>query len=426
MRWLAVVAFFLPVLAWCAEDELDTALARLSSPDRSVRQATAAKWEEYRMLYANRFGAELRGATSAEDREAICAKYRQQEKVWGCGRFLPTAVEAVADPSLDSVRRFLMERYKEFPETIEPDPEDVLRGGCGSYDRSPEFAMEYVVEKRAEAIRQVMADPNLPFRGELLIELARLRKPEERATAMQFLRSRSAGLRADGIYALMQYPAEAWESRVMGMVGDPSPTVRIAVARALERVNPERGEPILLELLRDRYRMVAESANFSLRDSKSAVVARAYAQLLVQRPHWSFVVYGVEGHPSREAVGPLIAYWNANTDELYGVPAALMASDPIAGRKFLLAATRDPEPARRCAALYGLAEVIGDAVDDALLAALSDRELEVVSVALDIVRERKPEGAVPVLREMLKTKRYEDLEQVTRTLRACLGMPEED
>lgn len=302
------------------------------------------------------------------------------EGIASCQEYLAEVVEAVADPNPLAVRRFLIARYEGFDSDIPEEPalDYEPSGGCGNEDNSGwDSAIDYLVSRRPEVVRQMLTEDRLKFRSSLLLRLTSLEGSQDLAIAIRFSGSANPALRASAVRALLSFKNSTAERLILRAASDPKREVRVAAASALPFLTSDASYPTLLRLLEDPCRTVAWTAHFSLTERTSPELAGAYARMLVRYPDrgWE-VLQGLERNPIPEAVAPLIAHWRAKGSGWQAVPDVLAKINAPKSRAMVIAAIADPDPERRCAGIESVDQLPADIAEDAIVAALEDQDEE--------------------------------------------------
>lgn len=428
---LIALALFAIAAGARADERMDAAVAGLSSKDRSVRQASLKAiraWEKELFEPINALNHQ--NDADVSQLRAQLAKLQEAVEVWkrykdvvGCGDLLETVVEAAADPSPKPARDFFADVLG-ITDVEQPDldQDESIRGYCGTGEIDVRTAIRYVVSRRPQVVRQLLNDPRVAFRSQLLLPLAQLGHSQDRSLVFRFLGASKPVLRSAAVEAVREYPVALWQRPVLSMASDRNGYVRDSVAYALGNVDPKVARPALLRLLDDRCRTVAERAYLSLDEDHSPGLGKIFLRMFLRHPSWAdFAISGLTDNPIREAGPVAVAHWKSKSEGWEEVPKLLIAIDLSQGRKFLVSAARDHDVERRRVAVARLADVKGDDAEEALIAALRDPDSEVVDLACEAIAERKLVDAIPVLREMLRAKRG-DPERVEKAFRACAGV----
>lgn len=409
-----------------ADVELDRAVARLASADRKVRQASVVEIQGWLTRQADALKLTPGGDVEELRRQVtrFADEIRANESVFGSRELLGEAVELAAVGSDAEVARRVEAWLRGIDDDRweEPDPEDEARRDCAFSDFPEQYAATFLVARRPAVARRMLERRDVICRGLILKALSEQRWPEDRALALRFASNSHPALRAAAVMALTHYPVETWRDPVINMAGDRSAQVRKAVASVMDQIAPEVALPTLVKLLDDSYRPVMETAHYVAKDIRAPEIAKAYVRILVKHPAWGDIALdGLEGNPTREAIGPLRDNWAAKEGGWFGIPSVLAKIDPTEARRMALAAARDRDADRRHAGICYLSGAVGDLAEDAILNALLDSDESVASTALEAVKTRKFIGAIPTLREMLRIRRG-DREEVQDALNACLGI----
>lgn len=428
-RWLVATVGVLAMVGTARADKgLDDAVAKLSSHDRAVRQAAVLEIQSWTKAFMKR----LEKPRNVFEDEAVEREYLAARPHWHlicCEDYIGEVVEALADPRPNSALKFLRDQYKDADgdRPVKWGRDDEMVGVCGTgLDRSLPSAIRYVVSKRPDVARALIADPSFGSRGALLRVLTGLRHPEDQAVAMRLTGSPNPSLRASAVLALSEYPAEGWLTRVLPLTEDRDPEVRYAVAWVLGHWEGERPRSPLLTLLQDPYRKVAQAASEALSDGEenSPELERAYLQVLQRHPHWDFALHGLVAHATDISLGALLRHWKLKGAGWEDVPEIVGKIDSREGRKLVLDGARSRDPEVRERAIKEMSGLVGHDVEDAILAALGDRNENVKSAALDAVQERRLPEAIPILRAMVAQGTCANSEEVKRVLNLCLAIPE--
>ncbi|MCA9738857.1 MAG: HEAT repeat domain-containing protein, partial [Gemmatimonadetes bacterium] len=256
-----------------------------------------------------------------------------------------------------------------------------------------------------------LADPDPAVRRAAAESLGTIASDPERSVPalVAALADPDADVRRLAVEGLPAASAETLRERLPLVVGDPEPRVRIAALRVWDRtLKPSRGCEPLLFAVRDGDPLVVLTALDLLarpcpeaarqRTTLLAIVgelgrsaswhapARALAALAGSAPD---ALAGVIGPFERHDV-PYVRAWAARAADRAGLEPPLTR---LAG---------DPDPNVRTAALEGLFRIRQHGADDALLAALSSDDPQLVLTAARLL-EGTPRGAdvVPPLLETL-------------------------
>jgi HEAT repeat protein len=421
--WFCALGLALASLA-PASGEIDAIVARFQSPDRRVRQAAVNEfWGHIEQTSHSLFE---RPHSSSESRRILNERLAYLDYM-RCGERLSEAVEAVAS-DVYGTRAYLCLLYEgtAFDEAREPSDEDPW-GTCGTGDTLTP-TRTFVIRRRPEVALAMLGDSRLRFRSALLSELAAIKDRRARPWAIQYAQSSNRALRAAGIEALASFPDEETRKLVLRGVDDPFAQIRVASASALTAWTDENANRILVHLLNDPRKPVAERAHDVLtnREKASPVAAAAYRRLLRESPERrDMAVRGLLAHPVRETLPDVLALFEGqDTFTPAYVLAAIARIDAPAARSAVLGYVDDPRVEYRAGAVGALAYLKGNVVEPLLLQALRDPREEVVWAACKAIGERKTEGAVPILRELLQTWKG-NKGPLEYALRSCLGLRED-
>lgn len=431
----AIIVLALPALSR-ADENLDRAVAGLTSKDWAVRQASVKAVHEWEDRFQKSIEV-IKSSSNEEDLKAALKKLQDDVSkireeiaryrgILFCEKYLDEAVEAAADPSPNAVRALLAKAHRyEIDEPIaEPECDEAVPTRCGmSGQGDPEHeASLFLVMTRPEVVRKMLGEPSVAFRHDLLEDLAVFGRPEDEKFVVRGLASPDPRMRGSALTAAPKFREATWLPAAVRLINDPSPMVRSCLADALSELESSVKRPILLKLLGDQYRYVAESAMFAIGEDSSPVVGRAYAKVLIAHPNWGdFVMQGLYKCAGREAIPALLAHWRKKGEAWEEIPSVLLGIDSSFGTRFVIQATRDADVERRRVAVHDLMDVKGNEVEDALLAALADPDDTVIECALVEVEKRCLADAIPILLNLLATKRGNSV-IAERTLKACTGM----
>jgi len=315
----------------------------------------------------------------------------------GTEKCIPAVAALLPDELLSHYARLVLERLGS------PDADAALRAAL---DRAPAKVKPGIIGSLGER-RDALAVP-------ALAPLAAGADPAVAAAAMLALGKIGGPAAARSLEALPASGALAgarWAALLRGAERLPAadaaalyakilaggqPTHQVAALGGLLRVQPEQGVPRLTAILQGADAALQEGALTLVAEGVGAApVTQAMADLLGRLPEGKqarlVTALGARGDPAaRAAVTACAASANATV-----CGAALLALGKIgdAGSVKLLLTAKDPKAAE------ALARMAGDAVNEALIRALADSQLQVA--ALKALANRAGAGAVPQLLKLV-------------------------
>jgi hypothetical protein len=426
--WFCALGLALASLA-PASEEVDAIVARFQSPDRTVRQAAVKEfvtWVEASMDLVEK-------AFAAGDSGLAFSRFTEVRRYYdyaSCGEYLPAVLEATTATAPSVAEGFLRGHLGgiESDAGFEPSDFQELLAGCGTGDHSWDDALDFVLRRRPQVAERLLAKPDLKFRGFLLRRLAEIGYGGARKWAFRFCGASQRGLRASGVEALAKFPDSNSRATVLRLAADPSGQVRTSVAEALRTWQDDESARTLVRLLEDRRLMVVLEASASLTSWRTAVpaVSTAYLRMLRERPAFQQIALtGLLCHPTSEAIPDLRALLKGSDAPIGDALAALAAIEDAKARTIVFGYLDDPNRELRAAAVNALGYMKSPSADTFLIQALRDPDQGIFWVACEAVGRKGAPRAIPVLRELLHT-RKDDTPRIESALRNCLGLKDDE
>jgi HEAT repeat protein len=400
-----------------AQGPFDDVLVKFRSPDKQVRHRAVDQFiRRYDAVRAN-------GNLEAKGRLAL-EQYRSFRYV---GRFFKEAVDA-GEAKPGGVRAKMLHFAKLTKAgDYEPHGEPSMGFECGGVvdlnAHDAHGALGYLVDRRPEIARNLIAEPAVKQKGLLFRLLWSRGEEQDQRIALRMVKSPKLGLRLLGIQAMAAYPTGEAQNHVLAAAEDPCGWLRLEAAKILPIWHSDRAERALLRLLDDPNEMIGRIAAFSLRDFRSTLIVNAYRQRLAgDKASQDFAAAELAYHPDPTMVGDLVRRIQA---EDYRFLDALAAIDSPKAREALLYFSESYEAETRAAVLRAMRLAKGPEIEARLIRGLRDPSPGIVSAALFSVTSMGMRSALPTLATM---HRYELGERwaVEGALRACLGLSYSD
>lgn len=400
-----------------AQGPFDDVLAKFRSSDKAVRHRAV---DQFIRRYDALAGEENRDAKA----RLALEQYRSLRYV---GRFFKEAVDAgAAKPGEARAKMLHFAKLTKAGDTSpygEPGNDWICGGVIDGNMDAARGALRYLVDRRPEIARDLIADPAVTYKGLLYRTLWDRGEAQDQHIALRLLNSPKLGLRMLGIEALGTYPTGEAQDRVLAATEDPKAWIRLKAAESLRVWHSDRAERALLRLLEDPNEGVWRTAAFSLRNFRSTLIVNAYRQRLAgDKASQDFAAAELAFHPDPTMVSDLV---RRIEKEDYRFLDALAAIDSQKARDALLYFSESYGEGTRAAVLRAMRLAWGPEIEARLIRGLRDPSPEIVSAALFSVTSMGIRSALPTLATL---HRYElaDRWAVEGALRACLGLRYDD